>query len=62
MSYMWTVEKHERIVASQDPRGKVQSCAKLVTCYTCGALFRTTDWPPVSCSECRQEITDGKDI
>lgn len=48
----WTVEEHELIVASQNPKGN-KAIGHLIPCSSCGSLFRTCDWPPAICKDCK---------
>ena len=45
-------EEHERVIASLPPKG--YSGGQVIPCYSCGRYFRTTDWPPALCKECRK--------
>ena len=46
-----TVEEHELLVASVPPKG--YSGGQMILCDVCGRYFKTTDWPPAVCRDCR---------
>lgn len=48
-----TPEEHELLVASVPPKG--YSGGQLIPCDECGQYFRTTDWPPAICRDCRKK-------
>ena len=47
-----TPEEHEIAVATDRPSRGQQGHD--LRCAACGAWFRTTDWPPAVCPDCRR--------
>lgn len=50
--FFQSAEEHERVVASYPLNSRYSG--HVIPCAGCGAFFRTTDWPPAICKDCRE--------